>query len=126
MEREGASDEPGAAFWTDAYEASSHVGTEGRRVTGVQDIALIEGVTGGESVTETYELHHDTPEFVTGTLSIQRWRECEGRGGFGQYLSRFRTHSRRKPRLGTGYGGLTELTRTESRLPGATPLSSRR
>lgn len=47
--------------------SASHVGTEGRRVTEVQDIALIEGVTGGESVTETYELHHDTPELVAGT-----------------------------------------------------------
>ena len=66
MEREGAPDEPGVTLWTDAYEESSHVRTEGRRAVVVEDIGLIEEVE-GESVTETYELHGDTPGLEPGT-----------------------------------------------------------
>ena len=67
MEREGGSGEPGVTLWTDAYEGSSHVGTEGRHVTYVQDIGLIEELDGGESVTETYEFHGNTPGLEPGT-----------------------------------------------------------
>ncbi|MDL5361951.1 hypothetical protein [Halalkalicoccus sp. NIPERK01] len=67
MERKDAPDEPGVTLWTDAYEGSSHVGTEGRRVTWVQDIGLVEDVAGGESVADTYELHGDTPGLAPET-----------------------------------------------------------
>ncbi|WP_122089416.1 hypothetical protein [Halalkalicoccus subterraneus] len=61
LEPTDASDEPGVTLWTDAYEKSSHVGTNGRHVTAVQDIGLVEELEGGESVTRTYELYSDTP-----------------------------------------------------------------
>lgn len=67
MEPTDASDEPGVTLWTDAYEESSHVGTEGRHVTEVEDIGLIEELDGGASVNETYELHDDTPGLEPGT-----------------------------------------------------------
>lgn len=71
MERKSAPDTAGVTLWTDAYEGSSHVGTEGRRATEVQDIGLVEEVAGGESVTEPYELHHDTPDLAAGTYRFR-------------------------------------------------------
>ncbi|MEM4782484.1 MAG: hypothetical protein QXG03_13115 [Halalkalicoccus sp.] len=67
LERADAPDEPGVTLWTDAYEESSHVRTEGRRAVMVEDIGFIEDVDGGESISETYELHGDTPELTVGT-----------------------------------------------------------
>lgn len=52
---DGAGDER-YLLWTDAYRESDHVFTEGRRVTGGEDIGLIESVPAGERVAETYEL----------------------------------------------------------------------
>lgn len=70
MQRE-APDGPGVTLWTDAYEESTHVGTEGRHVTDVQDIGIIEELDGGESVSETYELHGDTPGLEPGTCRLR-------------------------------------------------------
>lgn len=60
------SDDQSVTLWTDAYEDSSHVFTEGREAVEVEDIGLQETLSPGESVTETYELYHDTPHLEEG------------------------------------------------------------
>lgn len=54
-------------LWTDAYEESEYVGTEGKRVEGVDDIGVGEEVGAGESVSRTFEIHEDTPGLEPGT-----------------------------------------------------------
>lgn len=126
MEREGAHDEPGVTLWTNAYEESGHVRTEGRRAVEVEDIGLVEEVTGGESVRETYELHHDTPELVTGTYRFSVVVGARaGEISNGVSLD-FEPHDRRKSGFGTGHAGLTEPVRTKRRFRRATSLSRRR
>lgn len=57
-------------LWTDAYEVGDdahYVGTDGRRVTGVDNIGRSEDLAPNESVTRTYELHADSPNLAPGT-----------------------------------------------------------
>lgn len=56
-------------LWTDAYAESSHVGTDGKAVTEVQDIGLVEELDAGETVARRYELHAETPNLRAGTYT---------------------------------------------------------
>ncbi|WP_255169847.1 hypothetical protein [Natrononativus amylolyticus] len=64
---DGLDRERSITLWTDAYEESGHVGTDGKRVEGVNDIGLLEELEGGESITETFEIHEETPNLEAGT-----------------------------------------------------------
>lgn len=57
------------ALWTDAYEASEYVGTDGKRVEGVDDITVGEGIEAGESIARTLEIHEETPGLEAGTYT---------------------------------------------------------
>jgi hypothetical protein len=48
-------------LWTDAYEASDHVRTEGREVKRVEDVALVTTLAPGESASETFHVGTDVP-----------------------------------------------------------------
>lgn len=67
----GGSDDQSVTLWTDAYEESSHVNTEGRKAVEVENIGLQETLPAGESVTETYELYHDTPNLEEGVYQFE-------------------------------------------------------
>lgn len=53
-------------LWTDAYEESSHVGTDGKHVEGVNDIALVEELEAGETIERAFELSLETPTLTAG------------------------------------------------------------
>ncbi|TYL40095.1 hypothetical protein CV102_00495 [Natronococcus pandeyae] len=61
----------GLTLWSDAYEESSHVGTDGKRVEGVNDIALVEELEAGETVERTFELHLETPALEVGEYEAE-------------------------------------------------------
>ncbi|MFC4356364.1 hypothetical protein ACFO0N_00205 [Halobium salinum] len=67
-------------LWTDAYEESTHVKTERRSVTMVQDIGLVVDLSPGESVTETYELPDLSPGryVVDDTVAVSFPDDREG------------------------------------------------
>jgi len=53
-------------LWTEGYEETGYVRTEGYGVTEIDDLELGETLPAGEAVTETYELHADTPDLSEG------------------------------------------------------------
>ncbi len=53
--------ETGYPLWTDAYEESEHVNTEGREVTAIQDIGLQTQVPPDESVEREFAVEEDLP-----------------------------------------------------------------
>ena len=61
------SDSPEAILWTDRYAESQHVQTEGRRITGGEDIGVAVTLSPGGSRSETYEF-----SAPPGNYSIQR------------------------------------------------------
>lgn len=62
-------------LWSDAYEDSSHVGTDGKHVGGANDIGLVEELEAGETIERTFELYPETPNLTAG--------EYEAEIGFG-------------------------------------------
>jgi hypothetical protein len=68
-------------LWTDAYRESDHVFTSGRRVTGGEDVGVVETVPAGDRVAETYELVGDPPpgEYtLTERLSVTAGDDATG------------------------------------------------
>lgn len=53
-------------FWSDAYEESSVVGTDGKQVEGADSIAVSVELESRESLTRTYELYPSAPNLETG------------------------------------------------------------
>lgn len=62
-----ADDGDAVTLWTDAYEGNAHVGTDGKHVTEVEDVGVVEELAAGESVSRTFELHAETPYLESGT-----------------------------------------------------------
>jgi hypothetical protein len=60
-------DSPGAILWTERYAESQYVDTEGRRITGGEDIGLEVTLSPGGSRSETYEF-----SAPPGSYSIRR------------------------------------------------------
>lgn len=60
-------DSPDAVLWTDRYAESQYVETEGRRITGGEDIGISVTLSPGGSRSETYEF-----AAPPGSYSIQR------------------------------------------------------
>ena len=60
-------DSPEAILWTEKYVESQHVETDGRRITGMNDIGISVRLSPGESRSETYEFAASP-----GSYSIQR------------------------------------------------------
>ncbi|WP_144797888.1 hypothetical protein [Halorubrum depositum] len=60
-------DSPNAILWTDRYVESQYVETEGRRITGGEDIGISVTLSPGGSRSETYEF-----AAPPGSYSIQR------------------------------------------------------
>ncbi|WP_306056222.1 hypothetical protein [Natronococcus wangiae] len=58
-------------LWTDGYEASSHVGTDGKRVEGVEDIGLVESLEADETLERTFELYPETPNLAAGEYEAE-------------------------------------------------------
>ncbi|WP_256300560.1 hypothetical protein [Haloarchaeobius salinus] len=75
-------------LWRDAYEESSHVHTDGRTVTAVNDIGVGTEIPAGESMGATFELAPDVPagEYVVDDgVGV---RLPDGGGGTFSYLVR--------------------------------------
>jgi hypothetical protein len=74
-------------LWTDDYEDSSHVGTDGKQVTGVDDIGLVEELDAGEAIEQEFELHPETPNLEAGAyeaeLGSNVWPDGDGEDGSG-------------------------------------------
>lgn len=60
-------DSPEAILWTDKYDESQYVETEGRQIAGMDDIGLSVTLSPGDSRAETYEF-----EAPPGSYSIRR------------------------------------------------------
>lgn len=58
--------ESDVTLWTDDYEDSTHVGTDGKRVEGVNDIGLMEEVAAGETLEQSLELYPETSNLAAG------------------------------------------------------------
>lgn len=70
--REDVEDGERVTMWTDAYEESDHLHTDGRDVSSWDPGFVTDRLGSGGSFTETYELAHDAPRLAAGTYEF--WR----------------------------------------------------
>lgn len=56
-------------IWNDAFDESPHLRTTDRSVTAWDEVFIEEDVGAGETIQETYELYHDSPDISTGTYT---------------------------------------------------------
>ncbi|MCU4752017.1 hypothetical protein OB919_08475 [Halobacteria archaeon AArc-curdl1] len=67
---DGDEEESTLTFWSDAYEESSVVGTDGKRVEGADSIAVSVELESRESLTRTYELYPSAPNLEAGDFEV--------------------------------------------------------
>ncbi|MFC4436609.1 MULTISPECIES: hypothetical protein [Natrialbaceae] len=83
--------ENAVTLWTDDYEDSTHVGTDGKRVEIVNDIGLLEEVAAGETLEQSFELHPETPNLAAGEyvgeIGCSVWPEDDEENGYGLNVS---------------------------------------
>lgn len=75
-------------LWTDAYEESDHVHTEGGEVTAVNDIGLVVTLAPGETASETYEV--PVEDLSSGEYVVDVSVGVTGRGPSESATARYR------------------------------------
>lgn len=53
--------------WNDAFAESPHLTTRDRSVESWEDVYVEDGIDAGETIHETYEIYHDSPDISAGT-----------------------------------------------------------